>query len=154
MRLLDRQTGAVHLPEAKEVLSPMTKPIIKTRPTTMNLQSQWSCDSNAQESRKGWEREREGLMGKSLQGGPGMGKARLRPLGRRRDKRGSFPQTWTSKWLLSLTASVSHREKSGIISSPGSPGRRRLASACVTGSFQVLLTPTTLLLNAICFAVT
>lgn len=74
MHLLDRQTGAVHLPEAKEVLSHVTKPIIKTRPTEMIPQSQWSCDSIAQESRKGWERKRESLMGKSLQGGPGPAK--------------------------------------------------------------------------------
>lgn len=63
----------------------------------------------------------------------GMGKARLRQLGRHRDKPGSFPQTWTCKWPLSLTTSVSHREKSGI--SSGSP--------CVTGSSQFLLTLTT-----------
>lgn len=66
---LDRQTGAVHLPEAKEVLSHVTKPIIKPKPTKMISRSQWSCDNNARESRKRWEREQESSMGRSLQGG-------------------------------------------------------------------------------------
>ena len=145
MFILSQGFFSVHPPEAKEVLSDRTKSVIKTRPTKMIPRSQWSCDSNAQESRKGWERDREILMGKSLQGGPRPTK------GRGSHAWDCWEGTGINKAVshrpecangLCLATSVSHREKSGI-SSSGSPGRRGLASACVTGSSQLLLTPTT-----------
>lgn len=72
MHLLDRQTGAVHLPEAKEVLSHMTKPISKTRSTKMIPKV--SAPVTAMHRRNGWEstgKDGNGIVEldrKSLQG--------------------------------------------------------------------------------------